>query len=279
MFSLNCKGTMVVIDKPLIMGIVNVTPDSFYEGSRFGDLDSILRQTEKMLSDGATFIDIGAQSTRPGNKEAGIEEELFRIIPVINSLHQHFPAAIVSVDTYYAKVAKTAVEAGAAMINDISGGNADPEMITTVGSLGVPYVCMHIKGTPATMHQPTAYENITREVLDYFISKIELCRLAGIHDVIIDPGFGFSKRSSQNFELLQHLALLRILGRPILAGLSRKSTIYKTLGITASEALNGTTVLNTISLLNGADILRVHDVKEAVEVVKLLAAYDGSFFF
>lgn len=275
MFTLNCKGSLLVVDKPLIMGIINVTPDSFYKESRFRGVDIILKQTGKMLNDGAAFIDIGAQSTRPGNKEAGMEEELSRLIGAIDSMHRNFPDAIISVDTYHAKVAQAAVGAGAAMVNDISGGNADPAMLTTVGSLHVPYVCMHIRGNPETMHEPADYENITREVMDYFITKIESCRLAGIHDVIIDPGFGFSKISSQNFELLKNLSLLRILERPILVGLSRKSTIYKTLGITAEEALNGTTILNTISLLNGANILRVHDVKEAAEAIKLVTAYRG----
>ncbi len=273
MFSLNCNGSLLVIDKPLIMGIINVTPDSFYEGSRFTGIDRILQQAEKMLNDGATFIDIGAQSTRPGNKEAGIEEELARMISAIDSLHKNFPAAILSVDTYHAKVARAAVEAGASMVNDISGGNADEAMLTTVGSLHVPYVCMHIQGTPENMHRHTDYEHITRQVIDYFTAKIESCRIAGIHDVIIDPGFGFSKRSFQNFELLKNLSLLSVLGKPILSGFSRKSTIYKTLGVTAEDALNGTTVLNTISLLNGADILRVHDVKEAAEAIKLVMAY------
>ncbi len=272
MFTLNCNGSLLVVDKPLIMGIINVTPDSFYKESRFRGVDIILDQAGKMLNDGAAFIDIGAQSTRPGNKEAGIEEELSRLISAIDSIHKNFPEAIISVDTYHAKVARTAVGAGAAMVNDISGGNADPAMLTTVGSLHVPYVCMHIRGNPDTMHEPMDYENITREVMDYFITKLELCRLAGIHDVIIDPGFGFSKRSFQNFELLKNLSLFKLLQKPMLVGFSRKSTIYKTLGVTAAEALNGTTVLNTISLLNGANILRVHDVKEAAEVIKLVLA-------
>lgn len=272
MFTLNCKGSLLVVDKPLIMGIINVTPDSFYKESRFRGVDIILKQAEKMLNDGAALIDIGAQSTRPGSKEAGIEEELSRLISAIESLYRNFPDAIISVDTYHSKVARVAVGAGAAMVNDISGGNADPAMLTTVGSLHVPYVCMHIRGNPETMHEPMDYENITREVMDYFITKLESCRLAGIHDVIIDPGFGFSKRSFQNFELLKNLSLFKLLQKPMLVGFSRKSTIYKTLGVTAAEALNGTTVLNTISLLNGANILRVHDVKEAAEVIKLVLA-------
>jgi dihydropteroate synthase len=273
MFTLNCKGNLLVIDKPLVMGIINITPDSFYEGSRFKGADAILAAAEKMLNEGASFLDIGAQSTRPGSREAGIEEELSRLIEVVELLHQQFPAAILSVDTYHARVADAAVNAGAAIVNDISGGTADAEMIATVARLRVPFICMHMKGDIDTMHRPVEYENIAREVIDYFIARIALCRLAGIHDMIIDPGFGFSKNSRQNMQLLKHLPALSILEKPVLAGISRKSTIYKTLGLTAAEALNGTTVLNTISLLNGADILRVHDVKEAVEAVKLVSNY------
>jgi dihydropteroate synthase len=275
MFTLNCNGNLLVADKPLVMGIINITPDSFYEGSRFSGMETILQQAEKMLKDGATIIDLGAQSTRPGSKVLGAEEELSRLTGAVELVHRNFPGAIISVDTYYARVAEASIVAGAGMINDISGGNADPAMLSTVGSFRVPYVCMHINGTPATMHQRTEYNDITKEVLDYFIAKIDLCRTAGIHDVIIDPGFGFSKRSAQNFELLKHLLVLKMLGKPVLSGVSRKSTIYRTLGIAAADALNGTTVMNTISLLNGADILRVHDVKQAVEAIRLVAAYEG----
>ncbi len=272
MFTLNCNGRLVMLDKPLVMGIINVTPDSFYEGSRVNELDNVLHRAEKMLNEGATFLDMGAQSTRPGSKQIGAEEELERVVGFISAVHNQFPAAIISVDTYHARVAAAAVAAGAAMVNDISGGNADASMLATVGKLRVPYVCMHVKGTPETMHQRIGYDNITRDIIDYFITRIRLCHEAGINDVIIDPGFGFSKNSAQNMKLLTNLELLNMLGKPLLAGISRKSTIYKTLGVTAGEALNGSTVLNTICLVKGASILRVHDVKEAVEAVTLVEA-------
>ena len=273
MFTLNCKGRLLVIDKPVVMGIINVTPDSFYPQSRFHQTDAVLIQAEKMLQEGAAILDLGAQSTRPGSDQIGQEEELSRLTEPISALHRRFPEAVISVDTYYAEVAKRMVEAGASIVNDISGGNFDGEMITTVGKLGVPYICMHVKGTPETMHANPQYDDISREVLDYFIAKTAECKKAGIHDLIIDPGFGFSKTIAHNFELMRNLSVLEILGKPILAGISRKSTVYRTLSVTAGEALNGTTVLNTICLLNGANILRVHDVKEAVETVKLVQAY------
>lgn len=275
MFTLNCNGSLLVLDRPLVMGIINATPDSFYIGSRFQGVDGILHQAEKMLKDGAAILDIGGQSTRPGSKQVGADEEMNRIIAAIESLNHNFPLSIISIDTYYSKVAREAIAAGAGMVNDISGGNFDPAMIETVGQLCVPYVCMHIKGTPETMHQNPTYENVTREVLDYFIQKTDVCKKAGIHDVIIDPGFGFGKTISHNFRLLKDLSNFTVLGKPLMSGISRKSTIYKTLEVTAEEALNGTTVLNTISLLNGANILRVHDVKEAAEVVKLITAYQS----
>jgi dihydropteroate synthase len=270
MFTLNCKGKLLVIEKPIVMGILNATPDSFYEGSRFMGGERILLQAEKLLKEGADILDIGGQSTRPGSKQVNEEEELSRIVEPIELLHERFPETIISVDTYRSKIAAEAVFAGASMVNDISGGNLDPSMLTTVGKLNVPYICMHMQGTPQTMHKDPVYENVTREVLDYFIKKIHACQEAGIHDVIIDPGFGFGKNSSHNFELLKNLPLFKILEKPLLTGISRKSTIYKTLGISANEALNGTTVLNTIALLNGANILRVHDVKEAKEAVVLV---------
>jgi dihydropteroate synthase len=273
MFTLNCKGRLLVIDEPIVMGIINVTPDSFYSGSRQASVDDALRQADKMLKEGATILDIGGQSTRPGSKDIGIDGELERVVPVIEALISRFPECYISIDTYYAKVAKQAVDAGACIVNDISSGNLDSEMIETVAGLRTPYIAMHMKGVPSNMQQHAQYENLTREVLDYFIKKTEQCRLAGIHDVIIDVGFGFAKTSQHNFQLLKDLNVFKILEKPILVGLSRKATIYKTLGITAEEALNGTTVLNTIGLLNGANILRVHDVKEARETVKLMEVY------
>lgn len=273
MFTLNCKGRLLIIDEPVIMGIINVTPDSFYSGSRRSSIDDVLTQADKMLSEGATILDIGGQSTRPGSEAIGADTEMQRVIPAVEAAAIRYPHSYISIDTYYAKVAAEAIVAGACIVNDISSGEIDPKMIETVASLQVPYVTMHMKGTPETMQQHAQYENVTREVLDYFIKKKEQCRLAGINDVIIDPGFGFAKTIQHNFTLLKNLNVFKMLQKPVLAGLSRKATIYKTLGTSAEEALNGTTVLNTIALLNGANILRVHDVKEAKEAVKLIGAY------
>jgi dihydropteroate synthase len=275
MFTLNCKGRILVIDKPIVMGIINVTPDSFYSESRKFESTEILNQAEKMLSEGATILDIGGQSTRPGGEDVGVDEEIKRVIPAIEILSKYFSDAIISVDTYRSKVAEEAVAAGASIVNDISGGSLDERMLEAVGKLNVPYILMHIKGTPQTMQQYAKYENVSLEVLDYFIKKVEECRLAGINDVIIDPGFGFAKTIQHNFELLNQLEIFKILERPLLVGISRKSTIYKTLETTAEEALNGTTVLNTAALLKGATILRVHDVKEAMEAIKLVGAVNN----
>ncbi|HEY0677440.1 MAG TPA: dihydropteroate synthase [Chitinophagaceae bacterium] len=258
------------------MGIINTTPDSFYEGSRFMFVDQILRQAERMLKDGADILDIGGQSTRPGSDRLPISEEKERVLPSIEALNMHFPEAIISIDTFHAAVASEAVNAGASIVNDISGGNFDNDMLATVGSLGVPYVCMHTKGTPQDMQEHAQYDDICRELLDYFIKKIEDCRKAGISDVIIDPGFGFAKNIRHNFELLRNLTVFHMLDCPVMAGLSRKSTIYKTLGTDAAGALNGTTVMNTVAILNGANILRVHDVKEAKEAVILISEMNQS---
>ena len=273
MFTLNAKGKLLPLTRPLVMGIINRAPDSFYSGSRFPDNDSLLQQVEKMVGDGADWLDIGGQSTRPGAPVIGEEDELRRVADAIDLIHQRWPDLPVSVDTWYARVARESVAAGASMVNDISGGSLDPEMLPTVGGLKVPYVCMHMKGTPATMDQEALYEDVTREVLDFFIRRLEDCRLAGINDVILDPGLGFAKTSAHNFEILRNLGVFRMTDKLILVGVSRKSTIYKTLGITPEQALNGTTVLNTIALLNGADILRVHDPKEAKEAIKLIEVY------
>ncbi|MBA4166697.1 MAG: dihydropteroate synthase [Chitinophagaceae bacterium] len=275
MFTLNCKGRLLVAHRPLIMGIINLTPDSFYEGSRAGSAGEVIRQTERMLTEGADIIDLGAQSTRPRSVLLTEEEELSRLTGVVEILTKNFPHIILSADTFYSRVARECVDAGASMINDISGGNMDERMIAVAGMLNVPYVCMHMKGTPQTMTQHAHYKNIAVEVLDYFIAKSEACRLAGIKDLILDPGFGFSKNREHNFDLLLALATMKLPGRPVMVGLSRKSTIYKTLGVTAAEALNGTTVVNTIALMNGADILRVHDVKEAKECVTLVDELKG----
>ena len=273
MFTLNCKGRLLIIDSPIVMGIINVTPDSFYSGSRKSSVDAALQTAEQMLNEGATILDIGGQSTRPGSEQIALEEELKRTIPVIEAISKRFPQSFISIDTYHAPVAALAVEAGASIVNDISGGIMDTNMLATVAGLKVPFVCMHMKGTPQDMQKDPVYENVTREVLDYFIHQTERCRLAGIHDIIIDPGLGFGKTIAHNFTLLKGLQVFKMLQKPLLLGISRKSTIYKTLGITADDALNGTTVLNSIGLLNGANILRVHDVKEALETIKLISTY------
>lgn len=273
MFTLNCNGKLLTINNPLVMGIINVTPDSFYAGSRFIGEKDILLQVEKIIKEEVDIVDIGGQSTRPRAQQLSIDEELKRIISVINSLHKNFPELIISVDTFHSQVAKESVGAGASIINDISGGNFDNEMLSAVAKLKVPYVCMHIKGTPQTMQQKPEYDNVTKEILDFFIERIDACKKAGINDVIIDPGFGFGKNIRHNFELLKNISVFKMLEKPILAGLSRKSTIYKTLGVTIEEALNGTTVLHTIALMNGANILRAHDVKEAKEAIKIFAEY------
>jgi dihydropteroate synthase len=274
MFTLNCKGKLISTQIPIIMGIINATPDSFYEGDLAKGMDGILALAKKMIHDGATILDIGGQSTRPNSQRISVEEELERVIPIIKMIRARFPETIISIDTYQSKVAIAAVQAGASIVNDISGGEMDVEMIPTVARMrNVPYICMHIKGTPETMQAQAVYEDITKDVLEYFITKIDECKKAGIKDVIVDPGFGFAKNAEQNFTLLKNLSILKMLDKPILVGISRKSTIYKTLGITAAEALNGTTVLNTLALNNGANILRMHDVKEAREAVVLMEAY------
>lgn len=255
------------------MGIINATPDSFYSGSRKSTVDAALHTAEQMLGEGATILDIGGQSTRPGSEKISVDEELLRVIPIIEAISKKFPQSFISIDTYHSAVAKHAVDAGAAIVNDISSGLMDTKMLTTVAKLKVPFVCMHMKGTPQNMQQNPVYENVTKEVIDFFIERIEACNLAGIKDIIIDPGFGFGKTIEHNFTLLKELGIFKQLQKPLLLGVSRKSMIYKTLNISAEEALNGTTVLNTIGLLNGANILRVHDVKEAVETIKIISTY------
>lgn len=274
MFSLNCKGKLILIEKPLVMGILNLTEDSFYAESRTQNLEAIKSKASKMLSEGADILDIGAQSTRPGSARISAEEELKKLLPAIDMLVKLFPKIIISVDTYHSLVAKETIDVGASIVNDISAGDMDKNMLPTVAAMNVPYICMHMKGVPETMQHQSNYEDVTKEVLDYFIKKTDECKRAGINDVIIDPGFGFGKNISQNLLLLKNLAVFKMLDRPILTGLSRKSTIYKTLKIPVEESLNGTSVLNTIAVQNGASILRVHDVKEAKQVIDLMAAFD-----
>ncbi|CAN5283969.1 dihydropteroate synthase [soil metagenome] len=276
MYTLNCKGRLITIDGSLVMGILNVNNDSFYAASRTSSIELILKKAHEMLNEGADILDIGGQSTRPGSALIQPDEELQRVIPSIERIKKKFPEAVISIDTFYAGVARDAVAAGASIINDVSGGQMDSDMIATAGLLNVPYVCMHMKGTPQTMNEYTNYENVTKEMLEYFVRKVAECRKAGIKDVIIDPGFGFAKNVDQNFTLLKNLAVFKMTDVPIMVGLSRKSTVYRTLQTTAEHALNGTTVMHTLALLNGADILRVHDVKEAKEVIRLVKCYQDN---
>ena len=268
--TINCKGTLLDLNSPKVMGILNITPDSFYDGGMYKDEMSILNQTEKMLSDGATFIDVGAYSSRPGAAEVSEEEELKRIVPVVQLLIKTFPEIIISVDTFRSKVAQETINLGAALINDISGGNLDSNMYETIAKLKVPYILMHMAGTPKTMQNNPTYEDVTKDLIYFFSEKIDKLHRLNVSDIIIDVGFGFGKTIEHNFQLLRNMSLFQNLDKPILAGLSRKSMLYKTLDITAKDALNVTTSANTIALLNGANILRVHDVKEAVEAVNIV---------
>lgn len=267
--TINCKGQLIDLSNPKVMGILNVTPDSFYDGGENDSEQIVIDKVQGMLDDGATFIDIGAYSSKPNAEFVTEEEELDRILPIVKLLVKVFPTIIISVDTFRSKVAKASIEAGASIINDISAGELDENMMQTAAVLKVPYIMMHMRGTPKTMQSLTDYQDIIKEMLFYFSEKVSKARSLGISDLIIDPGFGFAKTLEQNFEVMDKLELFRMLDLPLLSGISRKSMIYKTLGNNPSEALNGTTVLNTISLMKGASILRVHDVKEAVEAVKL----------
>lgn len=267
--TLNLRGNLISLDSPLVMGIINVTPDSFYGGSRVKADGDAISLANKMVADGASILDIGGYSSRPGAADISIQEEIDRVVPVIELIRQTLQNTYISIDTFRAEVAKAAVSAGADIINDISGGNLDEDMFDTVTDLKAPYILMHMKGTPQTMKDETQYENMLLEMLDYFQSKVAALQSRGIKDVIIDPGFGFAKTIDQNFQLLKSLKSFKMLELPMLIGLSRKSMIYKSLNANAEMALNGTTALNMIALQQGANILRVHDVKEAVETVKL----------
>lgn len=252
------------------MGILNCTPDSFFDGGKYKDETTLLKQVEKMLTDGAAFIDLGAYSSKPNAEFVSEDEELQRAVPVVELLMKHFPDVLISIDTFRAKVAAACIESGAAMINDIAAGLLDEAMIPTVGKYKVPYIMMHMRGTPQTMVTLTQYDDIVHDMLQYFGERIHTARQHGIDDIIIDPGFGFAKTLQQNYEVMHKLELFsKVTGLPLLSGISRKSMIYKLLGNTSQEALNGTTVLNTVSLMKGAKILRVHDVKEAVEAVTI----------
>ncbi|MDD2819674.1 MAG: dihydropteroate synthase [Flavobacterium sp.] len=267
--TINCKGLLVDLSTPKVMGILNVTPNSFFDGGKYKNEIEILSQVEKMLLDGATFIDIGAYSSKPNAEFVSEQEEISRINPIVDLVLKHFPETIISIDTFRSEVAKTSIESGAAIINDIAAGNLDEKMFEIIAKYNVPYIMMHMRGNPQTMQTLTDYHDIVKEMLFYFSEKVAKARSFGINDLIIDPGFGFAKTITQNYEVLKKMELFNMLELPLLVGISRKSMIYKTLETTIENALNGTTVLNTLALTKGAKILRVHDVKEAMECVTI----------
>ncbi|TXI62397.1 MAG: dihydropteroate synthase [Flavobacterium sp.] len=269
--NINCNGNLIDLSTPKVMGILNVTPNSFYDGGKHKEINSIIHQVDKMLSEGADFIDIGAYSSKPSAEFVSEEEEIKRLVPIVKSLVETFPNIILSVDTFRANVAKVAVENGVAMVNDIAAGLLDDKMLETVAELKVPYIMMHMRGNPQTMQSLTDYNDIVKEMIFYFSERIQKARSFGISDIVIDPGFGFAKTLEQNYEVLHKMELFEMLELPLLAGISRKSMIYKVLENSPQDALNGTSVLNTIALQKGAKILRVHDVKEAVECIKLVS--------
>ena len=268
--TINVQGKIISLQEQWVMGILNVTPDSFYDGGVHNSIQTAIAQTQKFLKEGAQIIDIGGYSTRPNADDIAVQEEINRVVPVIAALKQKFPNIIISIDTFRAEVARQAIQHGAAMINDISAGELDPTMFETVAALQVPYILMHTRGTPQNMQSQTDYTNMMDEIITFFSTKINKLKALGVNDLIIDPGFGFAKTLDQNYELLQKLSYFNVLELPILVGLSRKSMVYKLLQTTAAEALNGTTVLHTLALEQGASILRVHDVKEAVETITLV---------
>lgn len=266
---INCKGQLIDLSIPKVMGILNVTPNSFFDGGKYKNDEEIISQVEKMLLQGATFIDIGAYSSKPSAEFVSEKEEIERIVPAIELILKHFPEALLSIDTFRAEVAKASIESGAAIINDIAAGELDDKMFDVIADYNVPYIMMHMRGNPQTMQTLTQYDDIVKEMLFYFSEKVKKARSFGINDLILDPGFGFAKTTDQNYEVMQKMELFNLLELPVLAGISRKSMIYKILNTSAQEALNGTTFLNTIALTKGAKILRVHDVKEAMECVIL----------
>jgi dihydropteroate synthase len=270
--TINAGGRLIDLSSPKVMGIINLTPDSFFAGSRKQSVEAAVARTREMLAEGATFIDLGAYSSRPGADDISMQEETDRLLPVVEAIASAHPEAILSVDTFRSKVAETAIKAGAHIINDISGGQLDDEMFATIARLQVPYILMHIKGNPRTMNKIAEYDEVFAEVYDYFGEKYHQLRMLGVHDVIIDPGFGFAKKREHSYALMQRLQDFNMLQLPLLTGVSRKTMIYRMLGIKPEEALNGTTALNTIALTKGANILRVHDVKEAMEAVKIWSA-------
>ena len=268
--TINCNGNLIDLTSPKVMGILNLTPDSFFDGGKYSSQKEILLHTEKMLIEGATFIDIGAYSSRPGAKHISEEEELKRLLPNLEIILHEFPEILISIDTFRSEVANRCISAGACMINDISAGNLDENMFVTIAKLQVPYILMHMQGTPQTMQKNVKYENLINDIIYFFSEKINRLKTLGVNDIVLDLGFGFGKTLDQNYELLQKLNLFKSLDLPILTGLSRKSMLYNYLDITAAESLNATTIANTLAILNGANIIRVHDVKQAVEVVKII---------
>jgi dihydropteroate synthase len=270
--TLNLRGRLIDLSVPKVMGILNVTPDSFYTASQLANETDILNQAQKMLTEGATFLDIGGYSSRPGAADVLIEEEINRVSKAIKIVIKEFPEANISIDSFRSEVVRVAVGEGAVLVNDISGGNLDSTMFETVAALQVPYVLMHMQGTPQTMASLTYYANVMKDMLDYFHKKIYMLHTLGVKDIIIDPGFGFAKTLEQNFEILNQLSHFHILEKPMMVGLSRKSMVWKTLNTTAEQSLNGTTALHTVALIKNAKILRVHDVREAIEAVKLVSS-------
>lgn len=267
--TLNCAGQLLSLESPIVMGIINVTPDSFFTGSRKPEVKDVLDTAEKMLQEGAAILDIGGMSTRPGAEIISLEEELSRVIPVIKALKHEFPESIISIDTVRGEVARQSADLGAGLINDVSAGSIDENMYATVAELGLPYILMHMRGTPENMQDNPEYEQVVVEVLDFFIKEIGKLRELGVKDIVLDPGFGFGKRLEDNYALLKELHVLQVPGLPVLAGVSRKSMIYKALKINPEEALIGTTALHMYALKEGAKILRCHDVKEAIQVIDL----------
>ena len=268
--SINCAGKLISLDSPLIMGILNVSPESFYNGSSYTKSKEIIERARTILDEGGSIIDIGAESTKPGAHPISAGEELKRLIPAIQLVKDKFPDAVISADTSKAIVAEKAVDAGASIINDISGGGFDKAMFNTIAALNVPYILMHIKGRPETMQEKPFYENVVKEVMIYFSEKVSALKLLGVRDIILDPGFGFGKDLNHNYTLLNRLGDFKIFELPLMAGISRKRMINQVINTTPEEALNGTTVANTLALVNGADFLRVHDVKQAVEAAKIV---------
>lgn len=274
--TLNCRGTLLDLSTPKIMGVLNVTPDSFYDGGRYSHLAKLLKQVEKMIREGADIIDVGGMSSRPGATIIEAKDELKRVLPAIRAIKREFPNSLLSIDTLRAEVVQQAVDSGASIVNDISAGNFDEQLLPTVAQLNVPYILMHMQGKPATMQVNPTYADIVEDISDFFVNKLREIKALHIKDVILDVGFGFGKTLSQNYELLKRLPEFQVFDLPLLVGVSRKTMVYQVLQNTANEALNGTTVLHTLALLNGAKLLRVHDVKEAKEAIQLVEYYQQS---